>query len=69
MKKRLELTLTMDPHSLLDRSDLPAAVRQLRAGLDQHQWAVLELLALEVARQSAVDRETVRQVLQLGHRE
>ncbi len=67
-KTRLELTVEMDPRSLLDQAELPGLVSQLAAHLSPVQWALLELLALEVTRQSAVDRETRRQVLQLPHR-
>jgi len=67
MRERLELTLTLDPHSILDRADLPGVVKDLRARLSARQWAVLELLALQVAAESAVDRETRRQILGLPH--
>ncbi len=67
MQEQLEFRLSMDPASLLDRSDLPSTVAALRANLAPRQWAVLELLALEVCRLSAVDRETRRQVLELPH--
>jgi hypothetical protein len=65
MRQRLELTLEVDPDSVLDRSRLVTVVAELAARLAPKQWAALELLALEVVRQSAVDRETRRQVLNL----
>jgi hypothetical protein len=48
---------------VVDLVTLPAVVSQLRDQLDKAQWEALEVLALEVIRQSAVDRETRRQIL------
>lgn len=68
MRVRLELAVEADPTSLLDRSDIAQAADRLQAQLSPFQWALLELLALEVVRVGSVDRETRRVVLRLPHR-
>lgn len=63
---RLELSLEMDPHSVLDRSELVRTVEELKTRLDPVRWAILECLALEVSRVASVDLETRRQLLHLA---
>lgn len=65
---RVELAIQIDPRSGIDRAMLPSVVAELKAQLDPLRWAAMELLALEVLRQSSVDRETRRVLLQIDHR-
>ena len=57
MRRRLSLILEFDYRRPLE---CRAAVAELREKSDPADWAMLEALAIEVARQSAADSETVR---------
>lgn len=61
--RQLDLTIAFDYRK---PTIVRAAVAELRCRMDPETWAMLEALALEVCRSSAVDLETVHQVLRLG---
>jgi len=67
MRARLEIAVEGDPTSLLDRSDIVQSVGELKARLGPWQWALLELVSLEVARVASMDLETRRTLLHLPH--
>lgn len=61
--RKLDLTIAFDYRKPLV---VRAAVQELKARMDSETWAMMESLAIEVCRQSALDLETVYSVAQLA---
>jgi hypothetical protein len=57
MRRRLNLTLEFDYQHPVE---VRAVVAELMARAEPSDWAMLESVAVEIARQSSADRQTVR---------